>query len=478
MSSSAASGVDALSAEDRRVLEELVEVLERPRLQNTEGLDEQGRRKTSTLSSGKLPGFGEPEEKCGEPTPETIFFCDWCYQPAEVPHVCYRYDCPLDGLKAVRRRAAGSGDKPGVVARIGALRAKLDHEQDEHYVYHHYQLSPPSDFFWRSDQPRERAFQLNREVLDVFDGQGLVAFHPFRGAGDDDRGFWKTLLGKRVDWSDAREQLAYGPHFHVVCAAPKGAVPGDDVTRILQERTGWILERITPRNSNVSVYEDPDLARAVTYCLSHSEVYTDSNGDRRLAARVKGPDVNDLYVPEEYLLQHRANVFDVAERTLGIAPPDLTCNRELRESELRREAGGPLADEPLGGFTGPDVAKRSAAAGAVDAIYAGHGYAGETFGESASSTSTSSSAARGGSTSATRVLPTSTSSSPVRCEGQLQHISECDLELLAELDARADVDASDLDAAYRSYVTFMEAQGLELGDRPEVPELVDRPPPD
>lgn len=469
MSSSAAGPSAGLDIDQQELLEELQETVDRARLDVDEDelLDQPARLKRSTLPEGKLPGFGEPEDDCGELIPEAMHWCDCCYDVKELPHNCYRYDCPMHGLHAVRRRAAGarSNDEKsmdGAAAKLGAIRATLDARLDRAQVYHHLSLSPPRDYFWRSDNPLERGFQLCREIMDTFGGQGIVVYHPYRSKEDDDRGFWKDVLGHGYDWPEVRKQLIPYGHFHVVCAAPKGGVPGGDVTRALEASTGWILERHTARDSSVSVFGDEEMARALTYTLSHALVYTASDDSRRLAARWKGPDVNSIDVYDRYKSEHRQNVFEASRETLGLAPPNMECNREVSRTRVTLP---PSSDASSSSSTtssasrSTDLPKHSNVDATGEVIIGSSSMA--EPGSGAASTPT-----------------TSTTTSTETCGGRLRHISQAG-EVLPELVA-SDVDVGDLDAAYRAYDNVMKAKGLDgtHDARADIPEFEDRPPPD
>lgn len=432
-----------LSREDRELLDELVEVLDRPRLDvdKAELLEDPAQYKKSALPRGKVPGFGEPDEDCGKVIPESMHYCSSCYDPAEIPHNCYRYDCPMHGLHAVRRRAAGCSSMPGASGRLGALRAILDSRSSrDHFVYHHASLNLPTEFYFKSDDLLKRGRNLCREFMDVFDAQGWVIYHPWKTEeGEDGKGFWKTVLGHGLEWDSVREDIEYHPHFHLVIAAPKGGLPGGAVTRDLESRTGVVFERHTQRGSNVSAFEDKDIARALTYALSHAMVYSKPES-RPLAAWFKGPDVGDVDVREPYKSEHRGHVYDVSEKVLGLEAGELECENEFPTSES--EDGDWSPSPARSGGNTADLLSRTR---------------GDEF---------------------TLDVPESSSTQveTERCGGQLRHISQAG-EVLPELVKRgADVD--DLDRAYRSYVDVMKAKGLEPEDgRPDVPEHGDRPPP-
>lgn len=164
--------LDELGRDDRELLVEFIETVERPRLDVDESDrldDDPARYKRSTLPTGKLPTFGEAGEDCGELIPEAMYYCDCCYDVKEFPHNCYKFDCPMHGLHAVRRHAAGgnSEDFPGRVPKLGAVRAVLDRRRTVLQVYNHWSMSPPPDYFWRSDDPLNRFFQLGRELMNL-----------------------------------------------------------------------------------------------------------------------------------------------------------------------------------------------------------------------------------------------------------------------------------------------------------------------
>lgn len=495
--------------------EDLIEPIERAR--HPDESDDLSIKEISNsiLPKGKIPTFGEPENDCGQFIPEAMFFCPDCYDTHQFRHNCLRYDCSEHGLHAVRRRAAGSKDAAGVAPQLDALRRYLNAYRNENQRYHHLVFRPhhdaDHDFLLESDEPLKRAKELIRELLDELGIQGLVVYHPWRGDHEDDdaddMGQWRTRLGHGRDWhDDVRDELAHEPHFHIIGVGHQ--VDLSDVGDVYDE-TGWVIRRLLSDrgDGNVSIYDDRGMAARVTYALSHAMIYDTENGQRRLAAWMKGPDVHRVTPYDENKGRIQSKVYDAAQDTLGLKPPDMTCDTEVpNEVHLQDDVDdglpplerpsassnpGDMTPGPIGGVTGPDVATSSSGAGwsssgtHVDAVGA-MASAPEELGDdrdefdrswtsSSSSTSSSSGAA----------VQDDVDDARQKCGGELQHISRAG-EFLLDADRREPAPFDeDLETAYRSYVDVMRSKGLEIGEgRPKVPEHhddpvdVDGPPPD
>ncbi|MFW5905379.1 MAG: DUF5830 family protein [archaeon] len=151
-------------------------------------------------------------------------------------------------------------------------------------------------------------------------------------AHDDSRGEWKKYLNSGMSWSEVRDNLKYGPHFHIVCAAHK--VIGGLDTKRLEEETGWVVHRITKADSSVSIYDDYDLARVVSYCLSHTAVREHPNRDRdQIMFKRFGKNIDDATPTDENLERFKSIVATVAPLTLGIPFGALACTKEREEHE-------------------------------------------------------------------------------------------------------------------------------------------------
>lgn len=293
-----------------------------------------------------LPGHGEAYTKeseggaCGEEVPH---FCEDCGKPIAVGRTCYRSQCPRCAPAWVAMKRA----KPAG-AKLEGLRRYLYSTRGQSPRFHHLVLSPPDGFATLREDPLGAAFEIVKEITDALgvDG-GLIAYHPWRGVEDDDRGFWKEILFKGTDWEATVERLEYGPHFHVIAVGR--FVPGQEFTQRLHEQTGWTFKRITKggddTESNVSLYDTYDLVRALTYTISHTGLYRTESGQTKAATRYFGQVANfqaEGNVTEEI----DAAVRSVAPNTLGLSYRSNSCARELDEDEEATGAGPPSNGDP------------------------------------------------------------------------------------------------------------------------------------
>lgn len=455
----------------------LISIIERGRLPHDPRDDHEERQ--SMLPPLRLPGFGKPLDDCDEFIPEALHFCTECYKVHEFPRNCMRYQCPSHCMHAVRRRAAGSKYAAGICPKLDALRRYLNAHRDDNQYYHHLTFEPPTDFYWRSNQPLERAKQTIRELMDGLGIQGLVAYHSFKGDheddDEDDRGKWKERLGHGRDWyGDVEDELKPKGHFHVV-----GVAPFIDLRNVgdVTSETGWVIKRITQENSNISIEDDDAMARAVTYCLSHAGVYETESGQKRLAAWVKGPDVNKVQPMDGLAERMKAIVNDVAENTLGTPRPSLECNNDVPDVQ---EASAEPAD------VGSGFATTAAAGPAAPGIHA-DGVGGLASAPldlpadnrdadlwSTGPGSTTISAARATESAPVAVDPDEQDEPTNECGGFLEHISQAGEYLLdADRRERPTVGHDDeLEEAYRNFVFVMTEKGRDpLDSRPEIPEF-------
>ncbi len=277
---------------------------------------------TGELPMMEIPGFGEEYSDCGKPMPMA---CSGCGHTATVGRTCRRSTCPRCGAAWVRDRAVN------IAARLGATRAVRDSNRDEHQRYHHLAWMPPEDWRLEADDVLERTLHTIRDMMDALDIEGYVFYHPWSGSGHDDeqgddRGKWKDRLFNGRDWrGDVREELNFRPHFHIVAVGHK--VPGQDFTKTIYDKTGWILKRITKsEDSAVSIYNDEDLAKTVTYCLSHSaiDVNGGSDGSAQKTYRRYGRLVNssEIEIDDAARDHHDQLVRRAATTTLGIPLKD------------------------------------------------------------------------------------------------------------------------------------------------------------
>jgi hypothetical protein len=294
------------------------------------GTDE---RYTDELPALELPGHGDRYDEddedipCGDPIPR---FCSDCGATHEVGRTCYRSRCPRCWKGWDRRRAIT------MTSKLEGLRRYREAAGEgwQGWKFHHLAISPPEGYALNSDRPLHRTFQLIYDVLEELGAAtGYVFYHPYRGEDGDDRGFWKSLLpdGESVDMEDTREQLSHQPHFHAVVVSKH--VSGGFSTKHVEERTGWVVERITKGDdSDVSIYNEYDLARVCTYCLSHTGL-----GENRAAYRPFGEVANFTATPA---IENKmdAAVRSVAPNTLGLRYDSLACQ------EQRVVVAGPKVD--------------------------------------------------------------------------------------------------------------------------------------
>jgi hypothetical protein len=175
----------------------------------------------------------------------------------------------------------------------------------------------------------------------------MIQNDPLRGEdsdrdGPDDRGAWKRRLFSDRDWSDVRHELVFSPHFHAVVVAPH--IPGGRLTELVEDVTGWVIHRITKEDSNVSIGNDFDMARALTYCLSHVGIDQADDqetnqaetrwylGDRQ-DHRPAGEDYRTVTADEDAEDRMDRITRAVSPLTLGIAYSDVACVQEYVDDQ-------------------------------------------------------------------------------------------------------------------------------------------------
>ncbi|MEA5387225.1 hypothetical protein VB779_09295 [Haloarculaceae archaeon H-GB11] len=219
-----------------------------------------------------------------------------------------------------------------------ALRRYRSEFKSRHQRFHHFVISPPANWDPAADTSWEAALDVVKEILDVADLEGTAFYHPYKGKDGDDRGFWKRMLFDEIEWDDVRDELRFDPHFHVIAVGHQ--CPGGDTTRAVEHSTGWVLHRITKQDSNVSLYDEHDLARAVTYCLSHTGLYETDQDTTRAAYRYCGANTQrakpeDASVDVETWMD--AVVRRVAPKTLGLPYQSLACQNDRAADVVQGE---------------------------------------------------------------------------------------------------------------------------------------------
>lgn len=265
-----------------------------------------------------LPGSGERREECGDDIPR---FCGDCGHVQTVGQTCNRSRCPRCWKAWARRRATT------ITAKMEALRRYRESQGSgwQGWKFHHLVLSPPDGYALDSDQPLQRTFDMLKEVLaEIGVDTGALVYHPYRGPDDDDRGFWKGVLPDGYETDDMVENhdLQHSPHFHGVVLSEY--VDTQHVVGAVEEATGWTIHRITKgEDSDVSLYNEYDLARSVSYCLSHAGV-----GEDRAAYRYFG-EVANFRAEDHINRQMDAAVRSVAVNTLGLRYDSQACTDEV-----------------------------------------------------------------------------------------------------------------------------------------------------
>ncbi len=277
-----------------------------------------------------LPGFGPVAyDDCGDDLPR---FCGGCGADVTASSVCYRSTCRHCAPSWARRRASH------VMSQLEQLRRYRADFKPNHQRFHHGVISPPSDFHpdgsGDTDQ-WEEGLKVVKKILKAADLEGYVFYHPYRGSEDDedDRGEWARRLFSENDWDEVRDELKFAPHYHVVVVGHE--FPGGEVTKTVESETGWVIHRILKKNSNVSIYNHYDLARAVSYCISHTGLY-ETPETTRAAVRDAGNNLtqNLSFEPdddeEDARLFRRADakVRSVAPKTLGLPYSSLACTEQ------------------------------------------------------------------------------------------------------------------------------------------------------
>lgn len=281
-------------------------------------------------SGESLPGMGTPYDDCA-----TLldFVCESCGDVVPGSRRCRRSKCSECWESWVMKTTTSVG------SRLLAMRARDDARSDNHVRLHHCVLSPPPKMTFASEEPEERLIEAGRDFMHTLDVAGTIHYHPWRIRNDDHEhdlendpmdnlGEWKKILGEADSIDELKQDLVLSPHLHLFIVAD--FVPGDEFTNSVWDETGWIWKRITQRESKSSLYGNEDLAAVLSYNLSHTEIYQDSNGDHRARYRYVGPNRawDDVHVREAYRKEFNATVREVAARTLGVPTRETTCLTE------------------------------------------------------------------------------------------------------------------------------------------------------
>jgi len=288
-----------------------------------------------------LPGFGEEYDTCGWQIPHV---CEEHGHQHNIGRTCSRSVCPRCGAAWVAKRAVP------IAARIESA-AKMMGEPGEAVYKHHAVASPPPELYLDSDDWYESCMNALKEWMEEIDMNGIILPHPYSGKSDedgftdrhtDDRGEWKKRLFADRDWEgDVRHELQHRPHFHIIGATTW--FPGGEQTSRLYDETkpsaesehGWIFDRITKRNgSAISLGDVDDVARAVTYALSHCAI--DRSGEQNRYLHQKTGWAYHGASGEHHernVRRAREAVHKVIGDTLGIDWTQVGCHEQVHADE-------------------------------------------------------------------------------------------------------------------------------------------------
>lgn len=297
-----------------------------------------------------LPSFGDMLDSCGEDIEQIC--CD-CGHVSVTGQTCNQSTCPRCWKNWDRLYTRKLMHKMEQTRRIRA------DNRVKHQRWHHVSISPPADWEPDSDEEWKELLDVVEDIADSADLEGFAFYHPYSGKFEDDLGEWKGRLGQDTNWDDVQDELKMRPHVHLIVCGHK--VPGGAVTRAVESETGWVINRITKADTNVSLYGPHDLARAVSYCLSHVGLYKPSenwqSAVRGIGDKLSQPnpkvqiydwddaadtesDVTEAQAREDQKLleQCDAIVRRVAPKTLDLSYDDTACQADLSVREIQESA--------------------------------------------------------------------------------------------------------------------------------------------
>lgn len=300
-----------------------------------------------------IPGKGEVGETCGD---DLAMFCDGCGKTHVTGQTCGLSRCPRCWASWCRDLAVEQA------SRLAVTRAVRDANREDQQFFHHLAWSPPDEWALEAEDPLRRTKQAINEILDAMDLDAICLYHAWRGnqEDDDDRGEWARRLSEDMDWEEVRDELKFSPHFHIIAVGSH--VPGGDLTKRVQEETGWSLHRILKgEDSNVSLYDNSDMVSAIEYSISHASLkrtpaghnsvqmwsHGDIIGQKFVKESEMGPDedpdeVDDLVIAEETEEEMDLLARAHAPLTLGVDLNDQICTEEF-VNVIDRETGADRA---------------------------------------------------------------------------------------------------------------------------------------
>jgi len=315
------------------LVKQIIEEIDRPQQGD---ITEQG--SDGYLDPGILPGFGEEYDDCGDEIPH---FCTECGATMDLGRTCYRSVCPRCAPMWDVERAEVK------TARLQSVAKYMSSTLGCPVYKHHVVISPPDDWFLACDDPLDRTFEVVKQILKLMNAEGIICYHGWTGADGDDRGEWPDRVFNDRNWEgDVRAELKPNPHFHCIVASP--FIAGGEITRRVEDRTGWTIERVADDDTGRSLDDMYAVARALTYSISHTSIMVNPDGDNQAQIRTfgerwhGGKDTRQASVYDNVRRKAEYEVRKVAPTTLGIAPNTLRCEQPIPDHEQSDESIDPL----------------------------------------------------------------------------------------------------------------------------------------
>ena len=217
----------------------------------------------------KLPGYGEPPNRCMDYTP--VGFCDHGHQVLGRSSCGTRY-CPDHWRDWCEDAVVNS------VARLAAYRQAVDGAERP---ASHIVASPPQDRRYSTRALWETRSEAYDALQDTGVSGGVAVTHPYRtnergdqlvrlakahGAVDEDTGKWAVLRESTKDHEDLSRYIEAAPHYHAL--VPTKYVDGDAAP------DGWVVHNIRQTQAfhirDTEAYRD--MAKVVYYVLTHGGV--------------------------------------------------------------------------------------------------------------------------------------------------------------------------------------------------------------
>lgn len=300
---------------------------------------------SSSLPELDLVGAGNAYEDCGTPRP--VKFCEDCGEPVWGRRSCRRPRCPECWESWARKRCISAA------AKLEERRAQVYNQQGKSPKFHHVALSPPPGFEVANGS-LSHAFDISKSLLEELGAtEGYLIYHPYRIKPEYREKYrWADILDMPEE--ERSKYLVFAPHFHAFVLSHY--VTGGDMTKELEERTGWIVERITKGDSNVSLFNLTDLVAATAYCFSHAGIDRLEDSDRvnpQKTARYFGETANTE--PRDFNVRKCEDAAaDACPRVLGIECPRGTHERAryypstdtTANADTNANVPGPAFDAP------------------------------------------------------------------------------------------------------------------------------------